>query len=112
MSCRSSTSTHPTTKAVLQQNRASDQWNFYQARKIRQYNTELTSDLLSTLNVRDQAAASKVLNSYKAHLDKWNDELTESQKKAAEFESDVRRAEEREDRFDLGEALLEIGLVI
>ena len=35
------------TEAVLEQARASDQWNLYQAKKIRQYNTELTVDLLS-----------------------------------------------------------------
>ncbi len=35
------------TEAVLDQARASDQWNLYQAKKNRQYNTELTADLLT-----------------------------------------------------------------
>src|SRR5579875_606127 len=100
------------TEAVLNQARASDQWNFYQARRIRQYNTELTSDLLSSLNVRDPAAAGKVLDVYKAHLQKWNQDLTEGQNKATAFEEEVHKSEHRADRFDLGEALLEIGLVV
>lgn len=100
------------TEAVLEQARASDQWNLYQAKKIRQYNTELTADLLSALPIRDAAAANKVTDSYKSHLDKWNQDLAEEEKQARELEAGVRKAERHADRFDLGEALLEIGLVI
>src|ERR1700739_3720705 len=67
------------TEAVLAQARASDEWNLYQAKKIRQYNTELTADLLSALPIRDQGAANKVTDSYKSHLDKWNQDLTEDE---------------------------------
>jgi hypothetical protein len=100
------------TEAVLAQARASDQWNLYQAKKIRQYNTELTADLLSALPIRDAAAANKVTDSYKSHLQKWNEDLAEEESLAREFESEVHKAERHADRFDLGEALLEIGLVI
>lgn len=100
------------TEAVLSQARASDQWNFYQARKIRQYDTQLTADLLSTLPVREPAAAGKVLDTYKAHLQKWNQDLIDNQNTANQDEEEVHKAERRADRFDLGEALLEIGLVV
>jgi Domain of unknown function (DUF4337) len=100
------------TEAVLYQARASDEWNLYQAKKIRQYNTELTADLLSALPIRDQSAANKVTDSYKAHLAKWNEDLAEEEKHAKELESEVRKSERHANRFDLGEALLEIGLVI
>jgi hypothetical protein len=100
------------TEAVLDQARASDQWNLYQAKKNRQYNTELTADLLSALTIRDAAAANKVTESYESHLAKWKDDLAEEEKQAKELEAEVRKAERHADRFDLGEALLEIGLVI
>jgi hypothetical protein len=100
------------TEAVLEQAKASDQWNLYQAKKNRQYDTGLTADLLSALPIRDQAAADKVTNSYKAHLDKWNEDLAEEEKQAKDLEGEVRRSERHADRFDLAEALLEIGLVI
>jgi len=100
------------TEAVLAQARASDEWNLYQAKKIRQYNTELTADLLSALPVRDQAAADKVTDSYKNHLDKWNEDLEEEENHAKELEADVRKSERHANRFDFGEALLEISLVI
>src|ERR1700761_3369920 len=100
------------TEAVLYQARASDEWNLYQAKKIRQYNTELTADLLSALPIRDAAAANKVTDSYKSHLEKWNEDLAEEEKQARELEAEVRKAERHADRFDLGEALLEIALVV
>src|ERR1700743_2578416 len=88
------------TQAVLAQARASDQWNLYQAKKIRQYNTELTADLLSALPIRDAGAANKVTDSYKSHHDKWNEDLTEEENKARELESEVRKSERHGDRFD------------
>ncbi|HUY82113.1 MAG TPA: DUF4337 domain-containing protein [Acidobacteriaceae bacterium] len=100
------------TEAVLQQARATDQWNLYQAKKIRQYNTQLTIDLLTTLPVRDSAATAKVTATYKAHLAKWSEELKQEQAKATELEHEVTKAERHASRFDLGEALLEIALVI
>lgn len=100
------------TQAVLAQTRASDDWNFYQAHKIRQYDTQLTVDLLSALPARDPAAANQLLESYRAHLKKWNQDLIDSQNEATKEQTRVEQAERRADRFDFGEALLEIGLVI
>jgi Domain of unknown function (DUF4337) len=100
------------TEAVLEQARASDQWNLYQAKKIRQYDTQLTVDMLSTLPVTNGASASKITDTYKAHLQKWNDDLADEETKATELEHEVHRSERHADRFDLGEALLEIALVI
>jgi predicted GIY-YIG superfamily endonuclease len=100
------------TEAVLEQAKASDQWNLYQAKKNRQYDTGLTADLLSALAIHDQAAADKITNNYKSHLEKWNEDLADEEKEARSLEAEVRKSERHADRFDLGEALLEIGLVI
>lgn len=100
------------THAVLAQTRASDDWNFYQAHKIRQYDTQLTVDMLSALPARDSASAARLVAGYQAHLKKWNQELIESQNEAKQEQTEVEHAERRADRFDFGEALLEIGLVI
>jgi Domain of unknown function (DUF4337) len=100
------------TEAVLAQARASDQWNEYQAKRIRQNETELALDMLSTTTVRDGAAADRLRATYQKNIDQWTGELKEESDKAREFEAEIRRAERQGDRFDLGEALLEIGLVI
>lgn len=100
------------TEAVLDQNRATDQWNEYQAKKIRSYNTSLESDLLKVIEVTDKAAAQKIAQAYADHQAKWNADLKEQQEKAEALEKKVDSAEARAGRFDLGEALLEIGLVV
>ena len=100
------------TEAVLMQARASDQWNLYQAKKIRQNDTELALDLLSAGTVRDNAAAQSTAATYKAHLSKWSSDLNEEQEVARGFEEKVERAEHKAGRYDLSEALLEIGLVV
>jgi uncharacterized protein YlxW (UPF0749 family) len=100
------------TEAVLQQNRATDQWNEYQAKKIRSYNTSLSADLLGILLIADKDKAQKIAKAYADHQAKWNDDLNEEQEKAKGLEEKVEQAEARADRFDLAEALLEIGLVI
>jgi hypothetical protein len=100
------------TEAVLDQNRATDQWNEYQAKKIRSYNTGLSADLLSVMTLADKDKEEKIAKLYADHQAKWNDDLKEEQDKAEAFEKKVEQAEARATRFDLAEALLEIGLVV
>jgi len=100
------------TQAVLFQNKATDQWNEYQAKKIRSYNTSLAGDMLNAITVADKDKAEKIAKGYADHQQKWNEDLSEEQEKAKDLEEKVEEAEARADRFDLGEALLEIGLVI
>ena len=100
------------TEAVLDQNKATDQWNEYQAKKIRSYETGLFSDLLKVTAVADKDQAAKMAKTYADHQEKWSDDLEKGQEKAKEFEKKVEEAEARANRFDLSEALLEIGLVV
>jgi hypothetical protein len=100
------------TEAVLTQNQATDQWNYYQAHKIRSNDTALAADLLSVVTVADKDAAQKLAKSYADHQQKWTASLKEEQEKAEALQTKVEKAEARANRFDLGEALLEIGLVI
>jgi hypothetical protein len=100
------------TEAVLTQNKATDQWNLYQAKKIRSSDMGLISDLLRVVAVADKDTAQKTLKAYADHQAKWNDDLKEEQDKAEALEKKVDKAEKKANRFDLSETLLEIGLVI
>lgn len=100
------------TEAVLTQNKATDQWNLYQAKKIRSNNTGLIADLLKVVTIKDQSAAEKIGKSYADHQEKWTEDLKQEQEKAEGLETRVEQVEARADRFDLGEALLEIALVV
>lgn len=100
------------TEAVLFQNRASDQWAEYQAKRIRSNDTALVADLMNVVTVSDKDAAQKMEKVYADHQSKWADDLKQESDKAEALEKGVEEAEKRAVRFDLAEALLEIGLVI
>src|ERR1700691_3830833 len=59
------------TEAVLMQSRAADQWNEYQARKIRVQQVTIASDLLSLQPSSDDAAVKAKLGAYTAQMGKW-----------------------------------------
>jgi hypothetical protein len=100
------------TEAVLMQSRAGDTWNEYQAKKIRMDNLSVDVDLLALQPASDAAAVAAKTKEYQAHIEKWKTELTEEQEKAREFEREVSRAEAQAGRYDLGEALLQISVVL
>lgn len=100
------------TEAVLQQTRAADQWNEYQSRRLRVQQTQIATDLLSLQPSSDTAAVQAKLNAYKAQIDKWQPELSRDAEQARDFEVEVNHAEHKAARFDLGEALLQIAIVL
>jgi hypothetical protein len=100
------------TQAVLAQSRASDQWNLYQAKKIRQQSVALNSDLLALMSVPNEKAAQDKLAEYKSHAAKWDADLQQESETARALEEETDRAEHRADRYDLSEALLQIAVVL
>jgi uncharacterized protein YlxW (UPF0749 family) len=100
------------TRAVLTQTRAADQWNEYQSRKLRTENLQVTVDLLTLQPVNDPAATQKRIAEYRASITKWSSELVEDQAKAHALQDQVEHAEAQADRYDLGEALLQIAVVL
>lgn len=100
------------TEAVLMQARAADQWNVYQAHKIRLQQVSVASDLLSLQPSANDAAVKAKLAEYKAHGSRWQTEVDEDSRKAQEFEAEVSVAEKKAARYDLGEALVQIAVVL
>ncbi len=100
------------TDAVLSQSRAGDTWNQYQAKKIRSEQIAANTDLLRLQPNSNAEAVEKKIHEYEAHQEKWKEELAEEDKQAREFEADVKHAEAQASRYDLGEALLQIGVVL
>jgi hypothetical protein len=100
------------TEAVLVQSRAGDMWQQYQSRKVRQQELLDSSDLLSVqANVGTPLVQAK-LAQYKTQTDKLQTQMEEESKQARELQSDVNKSESRAGRFDLGEALLQIAVVL
>jgi hypothetical protein len=100
------------TEELLMQNRATDQWAYYQAKNIRLHNYDMGLDMLPLIEFKDKEQAGKVQEKYKAQVDRYAKEQTEIEEKAKDLEGESARAQRKADRFDMGEVFLEIALVI
>jgi hypothetical protein len=100
------------TEELLLQNRATDQWAYYQAKNIRRHNYEMGVDLLSLVEFRDQSQAEKVREKYRHEAERYTKEQAEIEEQAKDLEQESAGEQRRANRFDLGEVFLEAGLVI
>jgi len=100
------------TEAVLAQSKAGDQWNLYEAKKIRQDSLLVVMDQMALQPTVDARATAAKLAEYKAHIARWTQELKDEQNTANEYQAKVKKAERQAEHFDLGEALLQISVVL
>jgi hypothetical protein len=100
------------TEELLMQNRATDQWAYYQAKNIRLHNYDMGLDMLPLIDFKDKEQAGKVQEKYKAQVNRYTKEQAEIEEQAKDFEGESARAQRKADRFDMGEVFLEIALVI
>ncbi|MCU1341234.1 MAG: hypothetical protein JWN92_657 [Candidatus Acidoferrum typicum] len=100
------------TEELLFQNRASDQWAYYQAKNIRRHNYEMGVDLLSMVEFKDKAQADKVREKYQKEAERYTKEQAEIEEQAKDLEKESALAQRQANRFDLGEVFLEVALVI
>jgi hypothetical protein len=100
------------TEELLLQNKATDQWAYYQAKNIRRHTYELFLDLLSVSVVKDTEEANKVKEKYSEQVERYKDEQQEIESEARGLEKEVQLEQRRANRFDLGEVFLEAAIVI
>jgi hypothetical protein len=99
------------TEGVLKKTDANDQWSYYQASRIKYHNLELGEDLLNAM-ANKTPEAEKMLARYAKDKVEYTKKGKEIQEKAKGLEEDTEAIENRALRFDLGEGLLEIGLIL
>ncbi len=100
------------TEEILLQNKATDQWGFYQAKNIRLHLDEAVASLMAIVETKNAEEATKLRGKYSTEAERYRDELKEIQTEAKKLEDEIRGATERANRFDLGEVFLEIALVV
>ncbi len=98
---------HYNTEKLLSQQRASDQWAFYQAKDIRHYIAQSATDLLGT--AKGDAA---VVKKYSGDSDRYKKQTTEIQHEALEFEKERDKMGRQADSFHFGEVFLELAIVL
>jgi len=100
------------TEELLLQNKATDQWAFFQARSIRRHTYELFLDLLSVVDLKDPTAANKLQEKYSSEIKREKVEQDDISSEARELETEVLTARHKANRYDLGEVCLEVGVVL
>ena len=100
------------TEELLLQSHATDQWAYYQAKNIRLHEVQGIADLLGALAPADQQKTEALREKYLKEAERYSGEKDDISEKAQEYEKERDLLSRRADRFDAGEAFLEIGLVI
>jgi hypothetical protein len=100
------------TEELLLQSRATDQWSYYQAKNIRLYEMQGVADLLGALAPAEKKETAAVREKYLKEVERLQNDKEDISEKAKEFEKERDLIRRRADRFDAGEALLQVGLVI
>ena len=99
------------TLAVVERSEANDQWSFYQSKRIKFHSLELGADLVNLLG-HDKPGAEQTLARYQAEEKKYEKESKEVEAEAKKKEQETRHTEDQALRYDLGEGMLEIGVVM
>jgi hypothetical protein len=99
------------TAAIMHKSTANDDWAYYQANSIKLHNVELGEELLSVLDAKGDAA-DKLRARYADQEKKYTGQRDEQQEKAKKSDESAEADERRALRYDFGEGLLEIGLVL
>jgi hypothetical protein len=99
------------TTAVVERSEANDQWQFYQSNRIKFHNLELGVDLVNLLGY-DKPGAEQTVARYESEQKKYEKESKEVKEEAQQKEKETRHTEDQALRYDLGEGMLEIGVVM
>jgi len=100
------------TEELFLQTKATDQWAFFQAKNMRLREMQGVADMLGTLTAADKEKAEALREKYLGEVERYNKEKDEVSEQAKEFENERDLASRRADRFDGGEIILEVALII
>ena len=93
---------------LLEQQKASDQWSYYQAKSIRRYASEIASD---QAKAETGEASAALAEKYAQNAEKYRSESEEVQTEAQILEHESELKGRKALRLHFGEIFLEIGLV-
>jgi hypothetical protein len=99
------------TEGVLLKTEANDLWAFYQSKRIKFHSLELGEQLVSVLGPNNPGAP-KAIESFRKEQVRYTQESKEAMAQAKEKAAESGLVEQRALRYDVGEGLLEIALVL
>ncbi len=99
------------TDAVLLKTEANDRWSFYQSKRIKLHSLELGEQLVTLLGAKN-AENVKAIEDFRTDEARYEEDSKKVMEEAQKKEAEASRIEERALRYDIGEGLLEIALVL
>jgi len=93
------------TEELLNQQKASDQWSYYQAKSIRRYESEVARDMFAGMKLTEQS------ETYAKNAEKYRKDDEEIQKEARALEHESHLHGDQALRLHLGEVFVEISIV-
>jgi hypothetical protein len=96
------------TESVLLQNRATDQWAFYQAKNIRAHMYEANAQMAAVLG----AQGAKLAEDFKSRGEKQRTDAEKIRAEAEKLEAETHATERKAAHYDLSEIFFEIGIVL
>jgi hypothetical protein len=99
------------TEGMLLQTQANDRWSFYQSKRIKLHSLELGERLVALLGAKNQETA-KAIEDFRTEQKKYEKDSQGVSEEAHKKEAEAARIEVRALRYDFGEGLLEIALVL
>lgn len=100
------------TEELSRETQAASRWQQYQAKSIRQRMTQVGLDIVSEVAPLNKEKGEELAKKYEKEVEHYASDKEDVSKVAEGLEAERDRAMLRADRFDLGEVLLEIALVI
>ncbi len=96
------------TESVLLQNRATDQWAFYQAKNIRAHMYEADGQMTAALG----APGAKLAEDFKSRGEKQRSDAEKIRAGAEKLEAETQATERKATHYNLAEIFFEIGIVL
>lgn len=100
------------TEELLHQTQAASRWAQYQAKSVRLHEAHGLSDLARLGAPTNREVSEELKDKYGKEIEHYEGDKEDVTKEAKELENERDSDGRRADRFDGGEALLEVGLVI
>src|SRR5450631_1314189 len=99
------------TAAIIHKSGSNDQWAYYQATRVKLHTTEMGENMVHLLGAKGEGAE-KMLAQYEGQKKKYEELSEKIQEQAKAADESAEADEHRALRYDVGEGLLEIGLVL
>jgi Domain of unknown function (DUF4337) len=100
------------TEQLLLQSQATDQWAYFQAKNIRLHEMQTMVDTLGAIVPVDKEKNEALREKYQKEVERYEADKDAISEKAKDLEKERDTLGKRADRYDGGEVLVEIGLVI